>query len=132
MVFFSWVVFFFIYMAIVHEYFSATEMPSINIYTREESSGLGPRNIYLWPCKAWTTLMLVSKNLFKQLERHFSSVLSKVLVEIGLFSLHFLKHMLEKLWMDICTFDLEFSDSMNCKISFLEVSSRFCNAVWEI
>lgn len=34
--------------------------------------------------------------------------------------------------MDICTFDLEFSDSMNCKMSFLEFSSRLCNAAWDI
>lgn len=30
--------------------------------------------------------------------------------------------------MDICTFDFEFSDSMNCMISFLDESSRFCKA----
>lgn len=76
--------------------------------------------------------MLVSKNLFKQLDKHCSSDLSKVLETMGLSSLHFLKHISVKLWMDICTFDLEFSDSINCKISFLEVSSRLCKAAWEI
>jgi hypothetical protein len=55
-----------------------------------------------------------------------------VLVVIGLFELHFLKHMSVKLWMDICTLDFEFSDSINCRISFLEDSSRFCKADWEI
>lgn len=76
--------------------------------------------------------MLVSKNLFKQLDKHCSSFVSKVPLVIGLLALHFLKHMSVKLWMDICTFDLEFSDSMNCKMSFLEASSRLCKAAWEI
>ena len=76
--------------------------------------------------------MLVSRNLFKQFWRHLSSLGVNVLEVMGLFSLHFLKHMSVKLWIDICTLDLEFSDSMNCKMSFLEASFRCCKAVWEI
>lgn len=87
---------------------------------------------HLWPCKACTTLIFVSKNLFKQLDKHCSSGFVNVFDEIGTLSLHFLKHMSVKLWIDICTLDFEFSSSMNCKISFLEASSRFCNAACEI
>lgn len=41
--------------------------------------------------------MLVSRNLFKQFVRHFSSSATNVLDVIGTFSLHFLKHMSVKL-----------------------------------
>lgn len=54
---------------------------------------------------------------------------------MGLFSLHFLKHILVKLCMDICTLDLEFSLSRNLRISFLEPSSRFSKAacgIWDM
>lgn len=76
--------------------------------------------------------MLVSKNRFKQLVKHFSSAPSRWPLVIGLLALHFLKHISVKLWIDIWTFDLEFSDSINCMMSFLEDSSKLCNALWEI
>lgn len=84
------------------------------------------------PCKACTTLILVSKKRFKQLVKHCSSELSKFPEAMGLLALHFLKHMSVKLWMDICTFDLEFSDSTNCIMSFLEASSRLRRAACEM
>lgn len=88
---------------------------------------------HFWaPCNACTTLILVSRKRFKQFAKHDSSWKSKLLLVMGFPALHFLKHMSVKVWMDIWTFDLEFSVSMNCMISLREASSRFCKAVCEI